>query len=106
MYVCFRDSPDLFDFSTPTQHTQQQQLCKYEWISSYSQKCPCDIFKGTCYSDGIALIAALGEWIVIQLLRITINDIDEPIIVNTCSKQIRLQKKVVKVDIRFVIKNK
>jgi len=70
--------------------------CNYEWKPCYSQKCPCEIFGVTCYSDGIAVIAALEEWIIIQLLKITINDNNEPVIFNTCNKQIRSQKLVIK----------
>lgn len=91
----FRDSPDLFDCSPPTQVTQKSLFCNYEWLSLYSQKFPCDIYKATCYSDGIALIAAFNEWITIQFLRISFNDNNEPVIFNTCNKQIRPQKKVI-----------
>lgn len=66
----------------------------YEWISFYSQKIPCDIFGAACYSDGIAVITVLDNWIIVQLLRITINNNNEPTIFNTCNKQIRLQKEV------------
>lgn len=66
----------------------------YEWISIYSQKCPCNTFEATYYSDGIALIATVGEWIVLQFLKIIINDNNKPIIFNTHSKQIRPQKQV------------
>lgn len=73
----------------------------YEWISLYSQKCPCNIFGATYYSDGIALITTLGEWIILQMLQITINDNNEPIIFNTHSKKIRLQKQVKEVEMEF-----
>lgn len=66
----------------------------YEWISFYSQKIPCDIFGAACYYDGIAVITVLDNWIIVQLLRITINNNNEPTIFNTCNKQIRLQKEV------------
>ncbi|KAL4131403.1 hypothetical protein QTP88_008719 [Uroleucon formosanum] len=87
-----RDSPDLFDSSLSAQVTQQTLSCNYEWKLCYSQKCPCEIFKATGYSGGIAVIIALEEWIIIQMLKITINDKNEPTIVNTCNKQIRYQK--------------
>ncbi|XP_001948571.1 uncharacterized protein LOC100165824 [Acyrthosiphon pisum] len=87
-----RDSPDLFDSSLSAQVTQQPPSSNYEWKPCYSHKCPCEIFEATCYSDGIAVIIALEEWIIIQMLKITINDNNEPTIVNTCNKQIRSQK--------------
>jgi len=67
----------------------------------YFQKCPCDVFGATYYSDGIALIAALGEWINIMLFQITINDNNEPIIFNICNKQIRLRKQVVNIKNKY-----
>jgi len=82
---------------------QQPLSCNYEWKLCYSQKSPCDIFGATCYSDGIAVIAALGEWIIIQMLKITINDNNEPMIFNTCNKQIRSQKPVIKLKKLFKI---
>jgi len=63
-------------------------------MSFYSQKCPCNVFSATSYSDGIAIIAALSDSIIIQLLKINFNKNDEPTIFNTCSKQIKLQKEV------------
>ncbi|XP_022165272.1 uncharacterized protein LOC111030188 isoform X2 [Myzus persicae] len=87
-----RDSPDLFDCSMSAQVPQQPLFYSYEWKLCYSQKCPCEILGATCYSDGIAAITALEEFIIIQMLKISINDNNEPIICNTCNKQIRSQK--------------
>lgn len=75
---------------------QQPLFYSYEWKLCYSQKCPCEILGATCYSDGIAAITALEEFIIIQMLKISINDNNEPIICNTCNKQIRSQKPVTK----------
>ncbi|KAF0753240.1 Uncharacterized protein FWK35_00018072 [Aphis craccivora] len=86
-----RDSPDLFDCSQ-SKITEQPLSCNYEWKPFYSQKCPCEVFGTTCYTDGIALIIAVGEWIMIQMLKITINENNEPTIFNACNKQIRSQK--------------
>lgn len=96
LILYFSDSPDLFDCSSPTQVFQQPLFYNYEWISLYSQKSPCNVFKAICFSDGIALVATLDEWIILQFLQVNVNDNNEPIIFNYCNKQIRQQKKVIK----------
>lgn len=58
----------------------------------------------SCYSEGLAVITTLNEWITIQLLQITINDDGEPVIHNNFCQQIRQQKQVYLIKIWF--KNK
>lgn len=92
--LIFSDSPDLFDCSPTVQISQQLLTYNYKWTPVYTQKYPCYVFGATCYSDGIALIVTLDEWIIIQLLRITVNENYEIIVLNICNKQIRPQKQV------------
>jgi hypothetical protein len=97
---CFSDSPDLFGCSS-VQVSPQLQSCDCKWISFYSQKYPCNIFGMSCYSEGIAVITTLNEWITIQFLQINIDDDGEPVIHNNCSQQIRQQKQVYLMKILF-----
>lgn len=76
------------------QVSQKLLSYNYNWIPVYTQKYPCDVFGVTCYSDGVALIITLDEWITIELLRITVKENNEISILNTCNKQIRPQKQV------------
>ncbi|XP_025414302.1 uncharacterized protein LOC112686300 [Sipha flava] len=96
-----RDSPDLFGCSS-VQVSPQLQSCDCKWISFYSQKYPCNIFGMSCYSEGIAVITTLNEWITIQFLQINIDDDGEPVIHNNCSQQIRQQKQFPFVVTSFV----
>lgn len=107
--INFSHSPDLFDCSPTIQVAKQVCTYNYDWTPVYTQKYPCNIFGATCYSDGIALISLLDEWIIIQLLQITMNENNEIIIMNTCNKQIRPLKQVIgyfiKVEILLKQKN-
>ncbi|XP_050525143.1 uncharacterized protein LOC126896420 isoform X2 [Daktulosphaira vitifoliae] len=82
------DSPDLFDYSVNFQASQDLSPISFKWVNIFAQSCDCKVLSSSSYSDGIALIMEFDGWIVLQLLKINIDNENVSTICNATIKQI------------------